>query len=286
MKTERYNGVTRIIDIGDELDLRKTLNCGQAFRWQEIDNTGIFNGVIGNKVVFIRQGLFNDKKEGIATNLDIKDIDILVNYLNLNLSYKKIFECELDLKSDAFAYKSYQYSKGIRIVKQNLWEMIISFIISQQNNISRISKTIDKISEKYGDKIIGSWFGHEIIRYTFTTPEQLSKATYDDLRELGLGFRDKYIIGATNKIITDTTFLDRVTKSNNPEYLLTELYGVGPKVASCVTLFGLNKYDSFPIDRHIQRIISEEYDGNIDLTKFKGYAGIVQQFMFYYRLNN
>ena len=157
---------------------------------------------------------------------------------------------------------SIEYGNGIRILNQDLWETIISFIISANNNIPRIKGIINRLSENYGDKII--WKGNEF--YTFPTPEQLSKAEVKDLRSLGLGFRDVRVYETTRKILNKDINLEKLHAEKDTlkvrEELLT-LPGVGPKVADCILLFStLKRLEAFPIDVWVRRVINELYIKN------------------------
>jgi N-glycosylase/DNA lyase len=186
---------------------------------------------------------------------------------------------------------------GIRILKQDLWECIISFIISANNNIPRIKKIIEKLSMTYGNEI--EW--NEKKYYTFPTVQQLSKATVEDLRKMGLGFRDIRVYNTTRMILNKEVNINNLSNMNDSESMREELLkldGVGPKVADCILLFGLKRFDVFPIDVWVRRVMNELYIHNEDETKvnkkeltklaeekFLGMAGIAQQYLFYYRRN-
>lgn len=157
---------------------------------------------------------------------------------------------------------SINYGEGIRLLNQDLWETIISFIISANNNIPRIKGIIDRISKTYGEKIV--WEGKEY--YTFPTPKQLSKATIEDLRKLGLGFRDVRVYETTKIINAKKVDLEKLHKEENTQHvreILLTLPGVGPKVADCILLFStLKRLEVFPIDVWVRRVINELYIKN------------------------
>ena len=163
--------------------------------------------------------------------------------------------------------KSILYGEGIRLLNQDLWETIISFIISANNNIPRIKGIIERISKMYGNKI--TWKNNEY--YTFPTPKQLSKASAQDLRNLGLGFRDVRVYETTQMVVNGTIDFDKLHKEKNTQLVrdeLLQLPGVGPKVADCILLFSdLKRLEVFPIDVRVRRVINKLYIHNSDETK-------------------
>ena len=191
---------------------------------------------------------------------------------------------------------SIEYGKGIRILNQDLWETIISFIISANNNIPRIKGIIEKLSKKYGKEL--EFEGKKY--YTFPTPKELENVTVEDYRSLGLGFRDIRLYETTKMIIEKKVDLQELRKNPNTfevrEKLLT-LSGVGPKVADCILLFSdLKRFEVFPIDVWVRRVINDLYIKNPDETKvskkqiekianekFGNLAGLAQQYLFYWR---
>jgi N-glycosylase/DNA lyase len=235
---------------------------------------------IGNEIIF----------KGNST----ENFESLINdYFDLNTNYdeikSKLASIDENLKI------STEFGKGIRILKQDLWECIISFIISANNNIPRIKKIIEKLSYTYGERI--EWNGKEY--YLFPTPESLSKATVQDLRGMGLGFRDIRVFNTTQMILkkeVDIEALKEMKNSNEMREELLKLDGVGPKVADCILLFALKRFDVFPIDVWVRRVMNELYIKKDDETKvnkkeltkfaedkFLGMSGIAQQYLFYYR---
>ena len=192
--------------------------------------------------------------------------------------------------------ESIKFGYGIRILNQDLWETIISFIISANNNIPRIKGIIERISCKYGKKIIYN----EKEYYTFPTPEELSKASVEDLRNLGLGFRDVRVYETTQIIVNKEVDLEQLKEEKDfqkiRETLLT-LPGVGPKVADCILLFSeLKRWEAFPIDVWVRRVMNELYIKNeneekvnkkliedIAHKKFGNLAGIAQQYLFFWK---
>ena len=263
--------------------------CGQCFRWNEQPD-GSYTGVFGNNVLNVKQ----ENNQIIFSGICDGNIEeICKDYFDLDTDYAQI-KNELS-KIDDNLKQGIQYGDGIRILKQDLWETIISFIISANNNIPRIKKIIERISEKYGNKLEldGETF------YSFPTVEQLRKATVDELRGLGLGFRDKRVYETTRLILNkeiDLEYLKSIQDSNLLREELNKLPGVGDKVADCIMLFSMKRFDVFPIDVWVRRVMNDLYIKNEDETKvnkkeirnlaeekYGKLAGIAQQYLFYWK---
>ena len=285
MEEQRY-----VITDVDSFELRDIFECGQCFRWNAKDD-GSYTGVIKNGVINVKK-INNDVIfEGICNG---NIADICRDYFDLNRDYNKIKTILSNV--DEYLKESIEYGAGIRILNQDLWEMIISFIISANNNIPRITGIIEKMSQKYGNKIV--WKGKDY--YIFPTIKQLSSASKDDLRALGMGFRDTYIFNTTNTIASGDINLEELYNEKDTskvrEKLLT-LSGVGPKVADCILLFStLKRFDVFPIDVWVRRVMNDLYIKNEDETKvskkeieklakekYGDLEGIAQQYLFYWR---
>lgn len=278
---------TFILEEFNSFELEDIFECGQCFRWNKQQN-GSYTGVFNKNVLNVKK----ETKKITFSGLCKEDIaNTCIEYFDLNRDYIKIKE-ELS-KIDEHLKKSVQYGKGIRILKQDLWEMIISFIISANNNIPRIKKIIENLSKAYGDEII--WNNQKY--YTFPTIKQLSKASVEDLRKLGLGFRDKRIYETTKMFLEGQIKLEELEKEEDIDKLrekLLTLPGVGPKVADCIMLFGMQRYEVFPIDVWIRRVMNDLYIKNEDETKvskseieqlarkkYGNLAGIAQQYLFF-----
>lgn len=269
--------------------MKHIFECGQCFRWNKEDD-GSYTGVIKDAVLNVNQIDNTIIFKGISEK-DLKDI--VIEYFDLNHNYEELKE-NLS-KIDDFMKESIEFGEGIRILNQDLWECIISFIISANNNIPRIKKIIDAISKKYGKKVV--WNNKEF--YLFPTVEELSKATVEELRSLGTGFRDKRIYDTTQKIYNKEINLEEIKNmqdSKEIEEELLKLDGVGPKVANCIMLFSLKRYDVFPIDVWVRRVMNDLYIHkeneeqvnkkelqNLANEKYKDLAGIAQQYLFYWR---
>lgn len=203
------------------------------------------------------------------------------SYFDIDTDYEQIIK-QID-KNDLYLCNAASFGNGIRILKQDLWEMIISFIISQRNNIKRIRKCIKLLCEKYGEeKQINSKK-----YYAFPTPEALYNASIEDLRSLGLGYRDTYIKKTAEAVYKKEISLSEIQKMSykDAKQELLKLCGVGEKVADCICLFSLHHLDAFPKDTHINKVLDEQYKNHFPFEKYQGYAGILQQYIFFYDLN-
>lgn len=263
--------------------------CGQCFRWnKEEDNS--YTGVFGSNVLNVKKEDNDIVIKGICDG-DIEHI--CKNYFDLDTDYEKIKE---QLSSiDEYLANSIEYGKGIRILNQDLWETIISFEISANNNIPRIKGIIERICKKYGKEI--KWKDNTY--YTFPTIEELSKASVEDLRKLGLGFRDKRVHETTQIFLNGNITLEELSNQRDTEKVrdrLLNLPGVGPKVADCILLFALKRYEVFPIDVWVRRVMNELYIHDKDeekvsktqlqelaKSKYGNLSGIAQQYLFYWK---
>ena len=267
-------------------ELDHIFECGQCFRWKKQDD-GSYIGIIKQGVIKIEK---NNDCAQICAELLGDEESICKEYFDLETDYSNIqtILCE----NDENMKKAVEYGQGIRILNQDMWEMLISFIISAANNIPRISKTIENLSKKYGQKVE---FDGEIF-YLFPSPEELSKASIEDLRKLNLGFRDKYVHAATQKVVSGEIDLNNIMKMSLREAKkeLMKIPGVGAKVADCILLFSMKKKEAFPVDTWIKKVMNELYLDSTNITKineyatqkFGMYAGIAQQYLFYYKREN
>ena len=272
----------------DSFNLKHIFECGQCFRWNKNEDES-YTGIVGKNVINIKI----ENNTIIVKSYGEDDLQQLFDfYFDINRDYNEI-KNKLK-KIDNYMVESIKYGEGIRILNQDLWEMIISYIISANNNIPRIKGIIEKMCKKYGEKIV--WNNNEY--YTFPTVESLSKASVEDLRKLGLGFRDIRIYETTKMIKENKINLKELEKINNTEEIrekLLQLSGVGPKVADCILLFStLKRLDVFPIDVWVRRVMNELYikkedEKKVSKTeimklaneKFGDICGIAQQYLFY-----
>lgn len=277
----KTNGNDLIISGVKDFDVTHIFECGQCFRWDKEDD-GSYTGIALGKALNIS---FKEN-EVLMKNTLQEDFELLwKNYFDFDTDYSQI---KTVLSSDETVKKAISYGNGIRILNQDLWECIISFIISANNNIPRIKGIVKRFCENFGKKI--TYLGREF--YTFPSPEELLGITVSDLAPLRAGFRDKYIVDAVNKVNSGEVCLDTVINSdiNTARNELLKIKGVGRKVADCVLLFGAGKRASFPVDVWVKRVMAELYaeeikDGDIFVfaeNKFGENAGIAQQYLFYY----
>lgn len=266
-----------------DFDLEQTFMCGQCFRWESIGDNSYF-GVAGSKPLKIsREGkniIFHD-----CTLSDFKDV--WENYFDLSRDYSKIKE---SLSIDPVMKKATDKGSGIRILKQDLWETTISFIISASNNIPRIKKIISALCENFGDKLSDSI-------YSFPTYNQLQGVTVNDLDVIRAGFRAKYIIDATEKFTSGEISLDSLIKldTDSARKELLKISGVGNKVADCILLFALGRTEVFPVDVWINNTMCKLYPDHCSTLAdvrlagpklFGDHCGIAQQYLFYYAREN
>ncbi len=285
MQEQKY-----ILENVTSFEPKHIFECGQCFRWDE-EQDGSYTGIVKNNVINVKKVDNSIAFESLgADNLE----ELVIDYFDLNRDYEKIKD-ELS-KIDEYLANSIKYGSGIRILNQDLWETIISFIISANNNIPRIKGIINRISQKYGTEI--EWKGKKY--YTFPTVENLAKATVEDLRSLGLGFRDIRVYNTTHKILEKQVDLEKLHQEVDTKKVrdtLLTLDGVGPKVADCILLFStLKRFDVFPIDVWVRRVMNELYIKKEDETKvnkkdieklakekYGNLEGIAQQYLFYWK---
>lgn len=279
---EKDNSI--ILEEIENFDAKAIFTCGQAFRWYE-ESDGSFTTVHLGRVL----NVLNEKDRVIFKGTNLKEFDeIWMDYFDLNTDYKEIRKV---LSNNEILPKAMEYGEGIRILNQNHFEMLISFIISANNMIPRIKKSIEVISMRYGKFICED---ENRKYYSFPTVEELSKATVEDLREFAkVGFRDKRIFDTVNMILNEK--IDLYSFENLETDVLREellkFSGVGNKVADCIMLFSYKRGEVFPVDVWIKRVMEELFIKKETPVKkiskeadriFGKYAGYAQQYLFYY----
>lgn len=280
-----------IINIEDDLDLKKIADSGQAFRIAEISD-GEYRFVTGDQVLYIKPVKL--QKNG-AGSYEISCFDesgeipakeafekVWKNYFDLGTSYKKIRS--LVPKKDVFLSKSCENGIGLRILRQDPFEMLITFIISQRKAIPAIKESVRLICEKYG-KAIDT--GREAV-YLFPSAKEMSKATEEELKSCKLGYRVSYILDAVKKVNSGEVKLNSLYGASYEETFekLKEIKGVGDKVSNCICLFAYALTEAAPVDTWISKVIEKEYDGVNPFPSYGKYAGIMQQYIFYYALTH
>ncbi|HVI43092.1 MAG TPA: DNA glycosylase [Anaerovoracaceae bacterium] len=285
--TEEYNRV--IIDGVKDFHLDHTFDNGQCFRWNKEEDgsyTGVAFGRVAN-INYIEDAI-------ILNNVTLEDYhEIWKDYLDLDRDYG-VIKTMLSGK-DPTMRKAVLHGGGMRILQQDKWETLISFIISQNNNIPRIKKCVEGLCKSHGSPA-GTYKGR--MYYAFPKPEALAQLSAEELDICKLGYRAKYIIETAKQITSDgegnLERLDTATTMEAYEYLLS-LSGVGPKVANCIMLFSMGKYESFPLDVWIKRVMNQVYhieEGNVKKMQayaadhFGEYGGIAQQYLFYFMREN
>lgn len=273
-----------ILEDVENFDAKAIFTCGQAFRWYEEKN-GSFTTVHLGRVLNVLNE--DDKVIFKGTNLEEFN-EIWIDYFDLNTDYQSIRK---SLANNKILANAMEYGKGIRILNQNHFEMLISFIISANNMIPRIRKSIEVISMRYGKFICED---ENRKYYSFPTVEELSKATVEELREFAkVGFRVKRIFDTVNMIKNENIDLDSFEnlKTDNLREELLKFSGVGNKVADCIMLFSYKRGEVFPVDVWIKRVMEELFIKEETPVKkiskeadriFGKYAGYAQQYLFYY----
>lgn len=287
MENNSY-GYDEVIKIeNQDFNIQQILECGQCFRFHKM-NEHDYIIIAYNKILRIRQ---IDNKILLYCNKDDYE-KIWATYFDMKRDYSKIKEylSEKDVHLKTAIKEKY----GVRILKQDPWEVLISFIISQNKQIPHIKKIISDLSSKYGN-LIGKIDNEEY--YSFPTIQQMSCVSEEELRELKVGFRAPYIIDAINKVNNGEIKLEELyfLEYDDAKKILMTIKGVGNKVADCVLLFGFGKYEVFPTDVWIKRIMEYYYfDKNTRIEVihefakkyFGNYAGFAQQYLFYYARDN
>jgi N-glycosylase/DNA lyase len=269
-----------------DFKLEHIFDCGQCFRFNKIEDNAYFGVAFGRALKISQDG-------STVTLYDTSEqdfYDIWFDFFDFSRDYGEI---KNRLSDDSVLREAIKYGDGIRILNQDLWETIISFIISASNNIPRIKGIIERFCENYGDEI--HYMGNTY--YSFPTPEKTASLSKEDLSVIRAGFRDKYIMDAAEKINGGELRLDYIKSLPTPEAkkTLMTINGVGNKVSDCILLFGLNRADAFPIDVWIKRIMEYCYfDGEQSVNtisrfaeeKFGDIGGYAQQYLFFWAREN
>ncbi len=264
----------------------KTFDWGQCFRFERVEDSRHeieFSGVAFGKFLS-----FGQDGESLTIYNCTKDFfeEKLYSYLGLCDDYEAIRRDILSKCPTEYMRSVAKYGEGIRILRQEKWETLCSFIISQNNNIPRIKKIIRALSERCGEKIVSDEMrehGAGESEYSFPPPEAVAALGVDGLRELRVGFRASYIFDAAQKALSGEIDLDEISTLSFEKCAaaLMKIKGVGMKVASCTALFCMEKFDAFPIDVWIRRVLDEKFPENFDPKSLGEFAGIAQQYMFY-----
>lgn len=258
----------------DNFDIAQIFDCGQCFRFgKHADKDDTYCGVAFGRYLEITQ---SENEVVFNCNEDTYK-NLWHTFLDLDNDYSLYID---SFKNDKILCEASLFSSGIRILKQDPWETLCSFIISQNNNIPRIKGIIENMSKSFGEKFEQDGK----VYYSFPTAKALFDAGEEKIFALKTGFRAKYIYDAASKVVSGEIDLNAIFDMNLEDSMqtLTKIKGVGPKVASCVLLFGFSKYDAFPIDVWVKRILANYYSDTIPAHLSGKYAGIAQQYLFYY----
>ncbi len=295
----------KVSGLGD-YDLADTFECGQAFRFEKTrESSGYteYMTVVGNAIISVGQ----ERKGELIFFTDDDELfeNVIVPYFSLNTDYQKIKEDIIAKTDSEWLRAAAESGSGIAILKQDPWETLFSFIISQNNNIPRIKKIIRKLSAEYGENLaskaklsvcplgkIADCPSDEKCRecgscYSFPTAEAVCENP-EKLLSANPGFRYRYLCSAAERVASGETNLKMIGAARTYTYTVEELkkiVGVGDKVASCVALFGFANLDAFPIDVWMKRAIDEYFGGKLDPASLGRYAGIAQQYIFHYIRN-
>ena len=266
------------------LNLEQIAESGQCFRMNKINSNGYSVIAFGEYVELFQ----TDSNTITLEHASGKDFALWERYFDLEYDYSDVV-AKLVQGEDDFLKRAAAFGAGLRILRQDAFEILISFIISQNKNIPAIKSTIEKLCRRYGEEKplpkgsndSGSTY------FTFPCPERLASAGMEALKDLGLGYRDEYVHEAAKAVAEGKLDLEQLKEVDTESLLkcLMSLKGVGKKVASCVALFGYHKMNIAPIDVWISRIEKDVYKGKFDWNKYDGIAGLVQQYMFYYIRN-
>ncbi len=282
-------------------DINQIAASGQCFRMNPISRdekeASAYSVISGPHYLEIRQFL-SDGKTQTAFCCPQEDRDFWFRYFDLDTDYQN-FLSSID-PEDSYLVAAGKAGKGIRILRQDLWEMIITFIISQQKTIPAIRQAVEQLSLLFGTPLSTE---DGKIFYTFPTPRQLSTASLEDLLDLKLGYRAKYIAKTVRDACSGALDLELLSSMEYASAMayLRQFYGIGEKVANCICLFGLHHIDAFPVDTWIQKILMAEYFPKAarryqklpksrlcqtiiqdHFSRYQGYAGVMQQYIFFY----
>ena len=268
-------------------------DCGQSFRFERVSSSHHeceFSGVAHGKIISVAK----DGHDLYIYNTNEEEFNSLwLKYFALDRDYAAINTSILSLSQNPALRDAVNKSSGIRILKQDSWEALCSFIISQNNNIPRIKSLISALCAKCGDECCTDGMENHISEahaktagglHTFPSPDKVAALGIDGLRELKVGFRAKYIYDAASRVLSGETKLDEINSMETRLALaeLCKICGVGPKVASCALLFGHSKLDAFPVDVWIKKVLEKYFDPDFDPESLGEYAGVAQQYLFYY----
>lgn len=258
------------------LSFAQICRSGQCFRMREY-RKGVFEVIAGNRRLEVSQ----DGERCIFECTQEEFDGFWKNYFDLDTDYSQYLE-RINPR-DTYLVQAARAGWGIRILQQDLWEMIATFLISQQNNITRIRRCVENICEKYGEQCED---GNGIVYYGFPEPQTLAGLEEDALMECNLGYRSKYVVRTAKMIASGEFDLEAVKNMSysKAKPCLMTLFGVGEKVADCICLFALHQLQAFPVDTHIRQVLDAHYKRGFPNRRYRGIQGVMQQYIFYFEL--
>lgn len=270
----REGGDSMQVEIRDDFDLNKIAQSGQCFRAKHM-GAGVFRFVTGEHLLYIHR--LSGTRYAVSCGKEEWDT-VWHDYFDLGTDYRAIREDEQD--KHPFIRKAVEYGRGLRILRQDSWEMLVTFIISQRKNIPAIAKAVELLADRYGHPLASN---REAV-CSFPTAEDMRKAGVDDLRDCGLGYRAPYVHDAVAKVLRRDIDLDAIAghKDGQLFHELQQINGVGKKVANCVCLFGYGRKSCVPVDVWISRAMQKCLKGASLEDLFGSRAGIIQQYLFFY----
>ena len=258
----------------DHFNPQEIAGSGQCFRWKEVSEDTVRVVAFGKCLEIV------NRIDSFEINCDETEWkSVWAPYLDTDTDYCRIEEL-IRKSGDAHLLEAFDCGCGIRILKQDLWEVIISFLISQNNNISRIKGSIEALSREAGVKVAG-----DSGEYAFPGPSDLNPEIFKRVN-MGLGYRVPYLKEMYEFASKHPEWLESLKTMSYTEARaeLLKRKGIGPKVADCICLFGLHHIDAFPIDTHVKQLLAKYYPDGFDHEYFEGVAGVIQQYLFYYEL--
>jgi N-glycosylase/DNA lyase len=283
---EHFKAVPFLVLRGvEDFCVEKTFDCGQCFRFERVEGSEFdveYGGVAFGKYISVAQR----GRDIYIFNVSVDEYERKYKaFLGLDKDYGGIVE-DIVARSENVALRdAIEYGRGIRILHQDSWEALCSFIISQNNNIPRIKKIVGALCEMCGERIdAGAMRDHGArdVEYAFPTPQALVELGIDGIGATRCGFRAKYIFDAATRVSMGEIDAAAFENTTDAAVHLMSIKGVGPKVAACTLLFGYARLDAFPVDVWIKRVIEKYFHNGFEPDELGRYAGVAQQFLFYY----
>lgn len=258
-----------------DLDLDQIANSGQCFTWEPLGPRRYGVEAFGHWVEVEQNG------DQFRFSCDQEEFDqVWRGYFDLDTDYGEL-KAAVD-PEDHYLSQAVCFGGGIRVLRQDLWEVMVSFLISQNNNIPRIKNSIAYLCRSYGEKKYRCKRGQAF--YTFPKPDDLKNVTEEEFKAAGLGYRAKYLPALVQKAEEGLLSRLKAAELSDARQLLLSSYGIGKKVADCICLFGLHQKEAFPVDTHIQKILALHYPKGFPEDRYPGVQGVIQQYLFYYHL--